>query len=254
MPYVTEYIAAHPVLSVLQMAFTIWMLVDAYRRQAEGYWYFIIFFVPVIGPLAYFFVVKVQDYHGLRVASFLPPFLSGRPSLGELRFRAEQTPTFASHLALAERLVERGEYEEALPQLEAAARVEPDHGQVLFDTARCHARLGQPELALPLLERLTAKEPRWSGYAAWYLLIEVRTELGDRAGAVESCRELTRLAPTLRHQCLLAEHLLDEGQDEEVQPLLRKALLEHQYIPASLRWRNRRWAGTARRLLRRAGG
>src|SRR5437660_472176 len=101
-----DYIYSHPILSGLQAAFTIWMLLDAYRRQAESFWFYVILFVPVLGTWAYFFAVKAADFKQLR----LPAFLQSRPSLDELRFRCQQTPTLATHLALAERLLEAEEY------------------------------------------------------------------------------------------------------------------------------------------------
>ena len=39
----------------------IWMLVDAIRRGAESYWYFIIIFAP-FGECIYFFMVKIRDF------------------------------------------------------------------------------------------------------------------------------------------------------------------------------------------------
>lgn len=47
---------------LLSYAFSIWMLVDAYQRGAEHYWYLIIFFP--FGEWVYFFLVKVHDFDG----------------------------------------------------------------------------------------------------------------------------------------------------------------------------------------------
>ncbi len=87
-----------------------------------------------------------------------------------------------------------------------------------------------------------------SNYAAWRLLIEAKTATNDKAGALETCRELARLAPTLENRCLLAEHLLDHGLAEEARELQQKSLDEHHFAPGPIRRRNRRWAGVARRL------
>ncbi len=245
-----EYLYAHPVFSLLQGAFTIWMLVDAYRRQAESFWFYIILFVPVLGAWGYFFAVKARDFRNLSL--HLPAFLQGRPSLDELHFRCEQMPTFATHLALAERLMEEEEYEEAISHLVAAGKTEPDHSRLLYARASCHARLGQLDEARPLLERLVEKDPRWSDYAGWYLLVETHDEANDHTGSLEVCRRLVKLAPTLRHQCLVAERLLDEGQAAEAENILQRGLQEYQYLGGNLRRRNHRWAGVARRLLKRA--
>jgi len=244
-----EILVHHPYVSLLQGAFMIWMLVDAYRRQVDFFWFYIILLVPVLGAWAYFFMFKVGDFGGLH----LPTFLQRRTSMDELRFRVDQAPTMANHLALAQRLVEQHDYEAALPHFQAAGKTEPDHGQVLFGQARCHARLGQADVAVPLLQRLIEKDDRWSNYAAWHLLIETEAESGDRAASLASCRRLAQVAPTLQHKCLLAEHLLADGQAGEARSLLQHALTEYQYLPGPLRRRIRRWASVARRLLKQAG-
>ena len=123
-------------LAYAQTAFTIWMLVDAYRRGAEGYWFYVILFLPGLGSWAYFLAVKAQDFRGPGGWSWP----RRGPSPDELRYRAGQRPTLANNLALAECLVQRGEHGEAVPPLEAALASEPGHGRVLYLLATCNVR------------------------------------------------------------------------------------------------------------------
>jgi hypothetical protein len=234
----------YQIVYLAQGAFTIWMLVDAYRRGADSYWYFIILFVPGIGAWAYFFVVKIGDFSGLRDLSFL----QRRPAMEELRYRADQMPTLTNRLALAERLVEIRDYDEAVPHLEAVLGQEPDLSQPRYLLALCRAEGAKADLAVPLLEKLIARDRTWSNYAAWHLLIRIQSESGAGDKALATCRELARLAPTLQHQCLLAERLLAEGEDDEARDLLQRSLEENQYAPGFIRRRNRRWASRARQL------
>ena len=162
-----EILYAYPLLSLVQMAFTIWMLVDAYRRPAEQFWYWVIFLFQPIGPWAYFFAVKLSDFTsgGNRGwqhpgGGWSLPFFNRRPSIEELRYQAEHVPTLANSLALAERLVERNEHAEALPHLESALKREPDHCGVLFLYAVCHAELGRPEKAVPGARQGDRARPR----------------------------------------------------------------------------------------------
>jgi len=241
------WLGDYPYLALAQMAFTIWMIVDAYTRRAEPFWLWVIILVPLLGAWAYFFAVKAADFrHGS-----LPSFFHRRPSLDELRYRADEVPTLASHLELAERLVEKGWFDEAIPHLEAARKREPNHGQVLYLLALSQAAEGRPEAALPLLVDLIRRDSRWSNYSAWRLLIETRVQGGDRPGALETCRELVKLAPTLQHRCLLAEHLLDNGLHDEARTLLDRSLQDYRFAPGRSRRLNRSWLRLARRLRRR---
>ena len=53
----------HYLILLLSYALSIWMLVDACKRGAQGWW-IVIILVP-FGELVYFFVVKIHDYPGI---------------------------------------------------------------------------------------------------------------------------------------------------------------------------------------------
>ena len=213
MEYFLDILEYYPILTLLQTAFVVWMVVDVYRRGAETYWYFVILLLQPVGPWVYFFVVKVPS-GDFRPANFGGLVRRG-PPLEHLRYLAEQTPTLTNHLNLAQRLIEINRHGEAVPHLEAVLKTEPDHGMALYSLATCHHALGRSAEAVPVLQKLLGRDNRWGNYAGWRLLVAAQDELGDGAGALQSCRELTRLAPTLQNQCLLAEHLLDGGQTIE---------------------------------------
>src|SRR5207247_725232 len=58
MGYFYSLVAESPILVVLHLALVVWMLVDAHRRGVDYYWYYIILFIPVAGPVAYLFIFK----------------------------------------------------------------------------------------------------------------------------------------------------------------------------------------------------
>src|SRR5215204_751277 len=106
-------------LYLVQAALTIWMLVDASRRGVEMYWFWIILVFQPLGAWAYFFVYKLGDFTRGGGTGWVNNLFTRRPSLEQLRYRAEQSPTLTARLELAERLVEAGEYQEAEPHLKA---------------------------------------------------------------------------------------------------------------------------------------
>jgi hypothetical protein len=251
MPYI-PYLYEWSPLGLVQVALTVWMLVDASRRRVDAYWYLIILAVQPFGAWAYFFLYKVKDFRGGNVPG-LAGLFHRRPSLQEVRRRAERLPTVANRLELGERLVEAGSYAEAVPHLEAVLAHEPEHGQALFVLAECHRGLGQPAQAVPLLQKLVARQPAWGDYEAWRTLVAARQEAGDTAGAVAACRELARIAPELRHRCLLAERLLEAGEKDEARRVVEQGLDDYRYLTSVGRRRDRRWVGKAKQLLRQAG-
>jgi hypothetical protein len=235
-------------LYLAQAAFTIWMLVDAGRRGVDAYWFWIILFFQPIGAWAYFFLYKVKDFGG--GTGWLANLFKRRTPLSELRYRVERSPTPAHWLELGDRLVETGAYAEAVPHLEAVLAREPEHCRCLFLLAQAHRGMDQPALAVPLLQRLLARQPGWGDYKAWHALIEVLRKSGNTAEAVSRCRELARVAPTLEHKCLLAQQLLETEEKAEAGKVLTLALEEYRYATGLGRRRDRRWVGKARQLLR----
>jgi hypothetical protein len=231
-----------------QLGFMIWILVDASRRRADAFWYWIIIGVPGVGAWAYFFAVKAKDFRGGAGLNLWP--FHRRVSLAELRYRVGQSPTLTNHLELAERLQEGGAHAEAKPHLEAVLAREPDHCQALHGLAVCHLELGHPDLAVPLLQKIIARDRTWGNYDAWRKLIDARLQSGDADGALETCRQLVQQSPTLEHKCSLAERLLAAGNNDEAGDLLERGLETYQFAPAPIRRRDRRWAKQAKQLLK----
>jgi hypothetical protein len=238
------------ILGLLQIGFTIWMLVDANRRGMDYYWFLIILAFQPFGSWIYFFMYKLRDFRG--GTGNLGTLFQRRVSLEELRYQAERSPTMANHLALAERLIELKQPADALPHLEAVLAHEPEHCQALYAKARCFRAQGHPAEAVPVLQKLIKRQSAWGNYQAWHTLVDVREEAGDPAGATESCRELLRVSPTLQHKCLLAEHLRSDGQAAEARQLLEKALVDYHY-QGRRTWTNRRWAWRAKQMLKDIG-
>jgi hypothetical protein len=236
-------------LYVMQVALTIWMLVDCHRRGVEPYWFWIILFFQPLGAWAYFFLYKVKDFTEV---GWLSNLFSRGPSLEELRHRAEQSPTVANRLDLAERLVKIEEYADAQPHLASVLDREPEHCRALFLLAHCHRNLGHAEQAVPLLQKLVARQPNWGDYEARRTLIAVCREVGDSTAALGHCRELARLAPSLQHRCLLGEQLLDMGETGEARKVVEDGLDEYRYLTGPSRRRDRRWVGTAKQLVKEA--
>jgi hypothetical protein len=246
-----EFLHSSPWLYYAQLAFTIGMLIHAYRTGAEMFWYFIVFFLQPIGAWVYFFVVFLRGFHFTSGGS-TAAFWEKKLSLAELRFRVERMPTVNNRLALAEGLMAKGQHAEAMPLLEAVLATDHIHCQAMHDLALCHLAVNQPREAVAMLDRLMKRDSRWSYYRAWRTLIDAHVACGDQPKALDACRDFVKMVPTLENKCLLAEHLLDSKMHSEAIHVLDHALEEHSFAPLGKRFKNWKWARQASRLLKEA--
>jgi hypothetical protein len=233
-------------LYLAQAALTVWMLVDAYRRGVEAYWYWIIIAFQPLGAWVYFFNFKLRDFS--RGGGGLGNLFTRRTSLEELRYRVAQAPTVAAHLELGERLVEIEEFEVAEPHLEAVLAREPEHATAAFALAECHRNTGRFRDAVPLLRGLVAKQPGWRDYLAWHTLIHVHLSAGEKAEAVAQARKLAQITPSLRHKCMLADCLAEAGNADEARRVLEAGLEECRFN-RTLSRDDHRWMAKAKQQL-----
>lgn len=246
-----EFLLSSPWLYYAQLAFTVGMLIHAYRNGSEVFWYFIIFFLQPVGAWVYFFLVFIK---GIRIPSggTSAPLWQKKLSLAELKYRAERTPTVNNRLALAEALMDKRQHGDAVPLLEAILATDHIHCQAMHDLALCRLAMNQPKEAVAMLDQLMKRDSRWSYYRAWRTLIEAHVACGDPGKALDACKDYVRMVPTLENKCLLAEHLLDNKHSSEAIHVLDQALEEHSFAPFGKKLKNWKWARHAQRLLKEA--
>ena len=246
MEIIHQFLFEHPYLSVLQTLFTVWMLIDAYRRGVQSWWFYVIFLFQPLGAWVYFFAEKWGHWEGVRGLSGM---FKRKTPLAELEFRARQSPTLANYLALGERLVELRRHEDAITPLEQARMLEPTHAPICFLLARCHYETAKSAVAFDLLRRIIDAEPRWEDYSAWKQMILVQQDLKQDDGVLETARQLVKLSPRMEHKFLLADQLARLRQDGEARLVLENALQEQQFVAAPVRRMNGEWIKQAKRLL-----
>jgi hypothetical protein len=238
----------------LQAVLTLLCVIDFYRRGAEPWWIWIILFFQPLGTWAYFVIHVLPRW--LPRASFGRGSDQGwwqpRASVDELRFRVERTPTLVNHLAYAERLIEVKQHDQAVLHLQEALQIDEMHCPTMYHLAECRLALGETGQAIALLERLIQRDRAWSHYRAWQLLIQAHEKAGDRSKALDACHELQRFNPTWETRCMLAEHLLDNGQQQAAARLLREGLDETRYFTLGQRFKHWSWIRHAKRLLAEA--
>lgn len=230
----------------VQMAFTIWMMVDCFRRGAPAYWYMMLW-VP-FGPLVYFFAVKIHDFD---LGPLKRWFGVGRPpSIEALRWRLEQTPSATNRLALANALTEAGSALEEAAGLfrEVLRRDDGDRGAHL-GLARALALAGRRDDALVALSPLLELDANFADGAGRHLLAGLLWDLGRRDEALVEFEQLAR-GGRMEHRVLHARRLLAAGQTDAARHRLTAALEDYRHAPRFIQRRDARARREGARLLR----
>jgi len=147
--------------------------------------------------------------------------------LKELKGAGQDSANFSAHVREAQAQLDGGHFAEALPHLEAAARLRPEDSPTLFNLGVAQLETGRTELAFQTLSGLAAREP--SETATKSYLVRAAARLKNPEAVRTNLADLRKLAATdgpLHAQ--LAEWLFeDEGSEmarEQIEFALRLPL------------------------------
>jgi hypothetical protein len=236
-------------LWLLSIAFSVWMLVDAIRRRADFFWLPIILLFQPIGPLAYFFVVKIHDFDlgALGRALGAGP---RRPDVRELRQRVEETPSVANRLALGEALEESEDHAAAADLFRAVLFNDPNNKQALHGLGRSLRGLDRPGEAVEHYAKLAELDAAYRDHSAALEYAEALWESGQNRDAIEVLEAMAASSTRLNHRVALGHYLSRSGETARAREVLESGLRHYETSPAFVRRRDRRWASEAEKLLR----
>ncbi len=168
------------------IALQILCAVHVLRARNDYYWLFIIFFMPLLGSAIYAIVHHRTLFGAVRLPFNLPlpmvEALDGRRIVQAFR----KADTLSNRIALANLLINRGDYAQALELLRAALDG-PLKGDItlLYTCARAHYAKGEPDPAIVLLENAEKVRNNEKLRQRCLLLAMCREAKGDDARAEE---------------------------------------------------------------------
>ena len=107
-------------LYYILIAFQAFCIFHAYRSRNDYYWYFVIFFVPVIGGLVYFFsqiITRTNIKKGIKSIQII---INPRKNIEDLEKKLSQSNTIQNQIYLADAYFENKEYGKAIKYYEKA--------------------------------------------------------------------------------------------------------------------------------------
>ncbi|HBL31193.1 MAG TPA: hypothetical protein DD490_30570 [Acidobacteria bacterium] len=226
-------------------------LVDSIRVGAGWYWCLIILALPVLGPIAYFVVVR-SPLLGSHGSAFLSPSAARRlqarrhlkalqVQLGHWRGPGVLTEAGEDLLVLGKTKEAESHFREALAN---GAAVEDVH----YGLAEALQVQGRFADAVPCLEELIKAEPDSRLGEGPLALARCLDESGRGAEAEPLLRRVLERRTVIEAQVRLARLLLQKGEKDEAGRLLAEVAADAQHLPAYLKRRHRDWLRAARHL------
>ena len=235
------------VASLLLVAFSIWMVIDAVQRRAEFYWLLIILLFPLLGSIVYFFAVKMRDVPPRRSQQTSEQEVK-RPSIGSWR-PGNPFAMAPVELATADALESQDRHDEAIPRYEHVLKRQPGNHQALHGLARCMLGIGRPERAVELLGELLAEDNSYRNYSAALEYAEALWQAGQREDCLQVLEQLVSVTGRINHRVALAHYCLAADLPGRARKVLEQALAEHAHQPERLRKQEQHWADRASVLL-----
>ena len=237
----------------LLVAFQLWMLVDAIRRE-EWIWAVCIFFFTTISALLYYFMVYRQlgaAAGGGLTRGFELPGAKERRRIRELQGRIHHLDKARDHLDLADIYFSRGRLKDAEASYRASLERDGEDLDAVAHLGQCLLRQSRPSEARPLLERVVHADPRHDYGHTLMALAETQTALGDTAGAFATWQRVLENHGYARARVQFAELLIQRGEGLRARTELNELISDDLHAPRFQRSRDKTWIRKARALLSR---
>lgn len=230
---------------LVQLVFSLIMLVDAWHRRLGWLWYLVIL-LP-LGELYYFTRLFLKD----------PAFRCYRR--GDFRLaknlaRAKRSfalnPSLDHRRLLAHAHLANSQPEEALELLEPFQHQHSEDLSFQVLLGKALLRTGRFQSAAQVLEPIVEKQPKALEFEAWLLVIAAYAGLGQKERVLEEMERLQLQHPRMRHQLSQAAYLAHYGERDRAREMLLNALETFRDFPKFLHWEHGFWAAEAKRMLR----
>ena len=239
----------------LMVAFQIWMLVDAVRRD-EWIWAACILVFTFLSAILYYFMVyrmhgPASGGFGLR--GFELPGAADRRRVKELQARIHHLDKARDHADLADVYFAQGKLAKAEAEYRLALERDPEDADTRSHFAQCLLRQKRATEALPLLESVVREDPRHDFGYTMMALAEAQVAVGQKEAAAASWRKVLETNSYPRARVQYAELLAAEGQVDAARREIAELLEDEKHAVSFQKGRDRVWIRRARKLRGRLG-
>lgn len=231
---------------LVALAFQIWMLVDAIRRE-EWVWAIFIFIFPLLNALLYFFLVYRAQPSATR--GFELPGAYKRGRIKELQAHIHHLDKAHHHAELGDIYFQQGKLDDAEKSYRAAVERDGSDPDFQAHLGQCLLRQGKPAEAAPLLEAVVRHNPQHDYGHSLMAYAETLAKLGRKDDALGAWQRVLENHGYARARVQLAELRMERGEKELARKELNDLLADEAHGPAFQKQRDKVWLKRAKALL-----
>lgn len=218
------------------------------RRRPSGWWLFVILFFGPLGAVIYLLVEALPDTREMGGQSFRG--FSRRKRIRELESLVQVNRAVGNFEELGDLYMDEGRLREARAAFDQSIALGSRTADPFYRRGVCALFLGDPQAAIPDLERAVNEDPEYDFHRAAGLLAHAFALTGQKDKAEALFRGSLKLSTLSETYLNYADLLAQEGRAAEAREWARKVLEKAPAMPGYLRRRERPWFRRARRLLR----
>jgi len=234
-------------LSWIFIAFQLWMLIDAIRRE-EWMWVLFMFVFPLINPILYFFFVYRAAPSSTR--GFELPGAHDRKRIKELQAQIHHLDKAHHYLQLGDIYFQQGKLDKTEECYRASLQRDAEDIDARAHLGQCLLRQKKAAEALPWLAQVCQENPKHDYGHSLMALAETHTALGEKDTAIAVWQKVLENHSYARARVQLAELYLEKKQDDLARAELTEVISDDAHAPAFDRKRSRPWVRRAKKLLR----
>jgi hypothetical protein len=217
------------------------------RRRPDTYWIWVILFLGPIGALVYLFAEAIPDLGLLRGTLKVFP---RRKRIRELEALVRDNPSTGNWEELGDLYMEDGKLAQARAAFDKAIAARASTLDPFYRRGVCAILSNDAVAALPDLEQVVAKEPRYDFDRAAGLLAHAYAQTGQKEKAERLFAEVTARSTSSETYLNYADLLASEGRNAEAREWAQRVLDKKPSLPGYQRRLQRPWFSRAWKILK----
>ena len=223
-------------------------IVHFIRRRPDMYWLWVIIFLGPLGAAVYIFMEVVPDLGLLRHSFDAFP---RRKRIRQLEALVLENPAAGNYEELGDLYIEERNFVRARECYDKAIRSRADLPDAFFRRGIAKVELRDFAAAVPDLEHVVSRDPKYNSNRAAGLLAHAYANSGQPERAAALFEQVTQRSTLSETYYNYATFLASQGRTAEAREWTQRILAKKPTMPGYLRRRERPWFRRANGLLKR---